>query len=63
MAKVSERDRIAALEVKLKGVATESRSPGRREAVLGGCGRTVLVRTPRTTSSRPHSCWEEEAHG
>jgi hypothetical protein len=33
MTKVSERDRIAAREVKLKGVGTETRGPGRRRSI------------------------------
>jgi hypothetical protein len=37
-----------------EGVVTRSHVPGRREAILGGCGRTVLVRTPRPMTLRAH---------
>jgi hypothetical protein len=36
------------------GVVTQCRVPGRREAILSGCGRTLLFCTPRHMISRAH---------
>jgi hypothetical protein len=62
MPKVSEKERIAALEARLKQlkvvqqqVETESCGPGRRESVRGGFGQNLLFCTPRPASSRSHS--------
>jgi hypothetical protein len=69
MPKVSEQERIQALELKLKQlkvqkqrkeararVGTETCGPGRREAIHGGCGKNFLFFTPRPASSRPLWC-------
>jgi hypothetical protein len=71
MPKLSEKERIAALEAKLKQLkvvqqraGTETCDPGRRKLVPGACGKNFLFFTPRTASSRPHcvrSAWPSRA--